>query len=112
MCFVGRKVGRSDVEERVGHVGKTHLSAMWQSDAASNGTERTQRRCAILELQLNQLEETARHEIEMGKQELTNQLADIKAAVVTVRNLALFLLALLVITVGLFSWLAILMARG
>lgn len=112
MCFVVRKVGRSDVEERVGHVGKTHLSAMRQSNAASNGAERTQRRGAILELQLDQLEETSRHEIETGKQDLANQLADIKAGVVTVRNLALFLLALLVITVGLFSLLAILMARS
>jgi|YNPNPStandDraft_1061719.scaffolds.fasta_scaffold36660_2 archaellum component FlaC len=62
--------------------------------------------------QLDQLGETFRHELEAGKQDLTNQLANIKAGVVTVRNLALFLLALLVITVGLFSLLAILMARS
>lgn len=67
---------------------------------------------AAVHQQLVQLEETSHHEIEAAKYELAGQLAEFKKMMVTVRNLALFLLALLIITMGLFSLLAILMTRG
>ncbi|MCS7259160.1 MAG: hypothetical protein NZ765_00055 [Anaerolineae bacterium] len=67
---------------------------------------------AAIHQQLAQLGETSHQEIETTKHALARQLAEVQAMVVTVRNLALFLLALLVITMGLFSLLAILMTRS
>ncbi|PWH18558.1 MAG: hypothetical protein DDG58_06295 [Ardenticatenia bacterium] len=65
-----------------------------------------------LHRQLELYRESSHQEIEAVKQAFTAQLTDIKAALVTVRNLALFLLALFVITTGLFVLLVILAARG